>query len=121
MRSLLDPFAEETTTAAKSKRRPPPRIALVSSGLGYVNRGVETWMLDLAPALQGTMLDVELWGGAPLVQVSTLYQSMHALRRESRFVRGASWHRRYVWEQLSALPAAISRAKLGKFDLLYCG
>jgi glycosyltransferase involved in cell wall biosynthesis len=122
MRSLLDPVAAQTTeVAAETKRGARQRIAVISSGLGHVNRGVETWMLDLASALQNAPLDVELWSGAALSQASRPYKSLHVLRRESRFVRGASWHRRYLWEQLSALPAAISRAALGNFDLIYCG
>jgi glycosyltransferase involved in cell wall biosynthesis len=47
---------------------PNPRIAIASSGLGHVRRGVESWAEDLAGALHRTGADVTLFqgGGSPI-------------------------------------------------------
>jgi 1,2-diacylglycerol 3-alpha-glucosyltransferase len=41
-----------------------PRIAIACSGLGFVQRGVESWAADLAFALRRGGADVTLFGGA---------------------------------------------------------
>ncbi len=43
---------------------PPPRIAIASSGLGHVNRGIEAWAEDLGAALAARGQDVILCKGA---------------------------------------------------------
>jgi glycosyltransferase involved in cell wall biosynthesis len=42
-----------------------PRIAIACSGLGHVQRGVESWASDLAGALRRTGADVTLFGAGP--------------------------------------------------------
>jgi len=42
------------------------KIAIASSGLGHVARGIETWALDTAGALSHCSLDVTLFCAAPL-------------------------------------------------------
>lgn len=46
---------------------PGPRIAIASSGLGHISRGVESWAEDLASALHHSGADVTLFqgGGSP--------------------------------------------------------
>jgi len=44
----------------------PIRIAIASSGLGHISRGVETWARDTADALHELGVDVTLFSGAPL-------------------------------------------------------
>jgi Glycosyltransferase Family 4 len=41
-----------------------PRIAIACSGLGHVQRGIESWAADLALALQRAGADVTLFAGA---------------------------------------------------------
>jgi glycosyltransferase involved in cell wall biosynthesis len=43
-----------------------PRIAVACSGLGHVQRGIESWASDLAQALRRTGADVTLFSGASL-------------------------------------------------------
>ena len=43
------------------------RIAIASSGLGHVARGIETWALDTAAALAARGVDVTLFGGERVV------------------------------------------------------
>jgi 1,2-diacylglycerol 3-alpha-glucosyltransferase len=40
-----------------------PRIAIACSGLGHIQRGVESWAADLARALRRASADVTLFGG----------------------------------------------------------
>jgi glycosyltransferase involved in cell wall biosynthesis len=42
-----------------------PRIAIACSGLGHVQRGIESWAADLALALRRAGANVTLFGGAP--------------------------------------------------------
>lgn len=42
------------------------KIAIASSGLGHISRGVETWARDTADALHALGVDVTLFSGAPL-------------------------------------------------------
>jgi len=47
------------------------KIAIASSGLGHVARGVETWARDTAGALHERGVDVTLFAGAPLQTLPT--------------------------------------------------
>lgn len=49
-----------------------PRIAIACSGLGHVQRGIESWAADLAHALRRSGGDVTLFGGAPMEGVVAL-------------------------------------------------
>ncbi|HVZ07705.1 glycosyltransferase family 4 protein [Rhodopila sp.] len=42
-----------------------PRIAVACSGLGHIQRGIESWASDLAQALGASGADVTLFSGAP--------------------------------------------------------
>lgn len=42
-----------------------PRVAIACSGLGHVQRGIESWASDLATGLRAEGVDVTLFGGAP--------------------------------------------------------
>ncbi len=57
-----------------------PRIAVACSGLGHIQRGIESWAADLAGALQRSGADVTLFGGAPMAGVVAL----PTLRRTGR-------------------------------------
>ncbi|MHC4123083.1 MAG: glycosyltransferase family 4 protein [Planctomycetota bacterium] len=39
------------------------KIAITSSGLGHINRGIETWSKDIAHSLEGKGIDVALYKG----------------------------------------------------------
>jgi glycosyltransferase involved in cell wall biosynthesis len=47
-----------------TSRRERPRAAVACSGLGHVQRGIESWASDLARGLQQAGIDVTLFGGA---------------------------------------------------------
>jgi len=49
---------------------PPTRIAIACSGLGHVQRGIESWAADLAQALREAGADVTLFGGAAMAGVT---------------------------------------------------
>jgi glycosyltransferase involved in cell wall biosynthesis len=57
-----------------------PRIAIACSGLGHVQRGIESWASDLAEALRRTGANVTLFSGAPLAGATAL----PTLRRTGR-------------------------------------
>jgi len=71
------------------------RIAIASSGLGHVARGIETWALDTAAALAARGVDVTLFGGERVVcRVSKGAQeppmvALPGLKRSDR--RAAFW------------------------------
>src|SRR5664279_5454245 len=46
-----------------NSRVPGLRIAIACSGLGHVNRGIESWACDLAQGLTRYGIDVTLFGG----------------------------------------------------------
>lgn len=97
------------------------KVALISSGLGHVLRGVEVWMLELARLLPRDRVDVLLWSGGPLAERPLGHSCLHALSRDAALIRSASWHRRYIWEQWSVLPTTILRLRAQKVDIAYCG
>lgn len=63
------------------------RIAIASSGLGTVARGIETWALDTATALHRRGIDVTLFATAPVPVGGTPLQVIPCLRRGSRLNR----------------------------------
>jgi glycosyltransferase involved in cell wall biosynthesis len=99
----------------------PPKVALISTGLGRVMRGIETWMTELAMHL-GPGLEVQLWsGGPPPAGVPCAVRRLHALHREALPLRPFNWHRRYLLEQLSVLPRALVLLRRQRMDLAFCG
>ena len=69
------------------------KIAVASSGLGHIARGVETWARDTADALHERDVDVTLFGGAPLAPAPGKAQrvAVPCLRRFSRLSRLIVW------------------------------
>jgi 1,2-diacylglycerol 3-alpha-glucosyltransferase len=99
----------------------PLRVALISSGLGFVARGIEVWMQELARLLPQDV-HAELWSGGPPPAIDgRAARHLHALSRDARVLGTLSWHRRYQAEQLSALPRAILLLRKHRLHLAYCG
>ncbi|MEW6303162.1 MAG: glycosyltransferase family 4 protein [Verrucomicrobiota bacterium] len=97
------------------------RVALVSSGLGHVTRGIEVWMTELAAHLPAD-IDAELWsGGAPPAVRGRSACHLHGISRDAAILRPWSWHRRYILEQLSVLPRTVLRLRKSRCDIVYCG
>jgi glycosyltransferase involved in cell wall biosynthesis len=98
-----------------------PRVALISSGLGFVTRGIETWMTELARHLP-VSLNVELWsGGRPPDIPHRQTRTLLAVSRDSMAQCAFNWHRRYLNEQLSCLPRALLLLRRERTALAYCG
>lgn len=49
-----------------------PRIAIACSGLGHIQRGIESWAFDLARGLRHAGMAVELFGGGAMDGVTAL-------------------------------------------------
>ena len=56
-----------------------PRVAIACSGLGHVQRGIESWAADLGEALHRTGANVTLFSGAPMNGIGV--ESLPTLRR----------------------------------------
>ena len=61
--------------------RPPIRVAVASSGLGHVARGIEAWAADLAAALVRRGIDATLFKGSG--QASAAYERVLACWRRN--------------------------------------
>ena len=69
---------------------PPPRVAIACSGLGHIQRGIESWAADTAQALREAGLEVRLFGGGPrpdLEAVANCRREGAAARRVSGLLR----------------------------------
>jgi len=104
------------------------RIAIVSSGLGHVARGIETWAADTAAALHAMGRDVTLFKGsgraeAPYERVCRcLRRGSNLNTRLNRMLPGWAWHlglgNDYDIEQTTFALAAIPM--LGRrFDVVH--
>ncbi len=66
------------------------KVAIASTGLGHISRGIETWAKDTADALATCGIDVTLFSGAPLSPVSCRQQQaircIHRQTTLSRFI-----------------------------------
>ncbi len=85
---------------------PPLRVALLSSGLGYTVRGIESWMADLGDHLP-VDVEAELWPGGPLQHSRRRVRRCVSLNRNSRLLSPLSWDRRYYLEQLCQIPSIL--------------
>lgn len=112
------------------------RIAIASSGLGHVARGIETWARDTAVALAARGADVTLFAGgevslpavpgerAPSVVVLPGVRRFDA-RTARRIACTPAWAWRwglkdgYGWEQFSFWLALQRHLRRGRFDLLH--
>lgn len=107
------------------------KIAVASSGLGHVARGIETWAIDAAQALSSQSVDVALFaGGARVPQVECPLDIVSCLQRDGRAARFLSrwtppflWRlgltSTYGWEQFSFWLALWPKLLSGKFDILH--
>ena len=118
------------------------RIAIASSGLGHVARGIETWARDSAEVLSARVvekagvprsdsLNVTLFCGAPLavaprcrVEVLPVWKRTGTLARTlARISPGFTWRwclkNPYGWEQWSFWQRLGPRLRDGRYDILH--
>jgi hypothetical protein len=73
------------------------RIAVASSGLGHVARGIESWAADLARALDARGLHVVLFKGGGKAE-RPYERVVRCLHRESSWTQRLMWIRpRFLW------------------------
>ncbi len=105
------------------------RIAISSSGLGHVARGVETWALDTAVALAEVGEDVTLFAAGE-VGVDCNCVVLPCMRRFDKkalwlekWTPGFMWRwglkTNYGWEQLSFWMLLWRKLRKGKYDVLH--
>jgi len=116
------------------------KVAIASSGLGHVSRGIETWALDTAKALAGNGVDVTLFSGAGCPAFAKATAGMRVsgvacrvvpcLRRYGGMARwlatlspGWAWRwglkNPYGWEQWSFWRGLRRELIRGGFDILH--
>lgn len=112
------------------------RIAIASSGLGHVRRGIETWAVATAHALHRQGTDVTLFAAGPLENednppgtaprtevVPSLRRSDPWARRLARLAPAWTWRWQlrnpYGWEQLSFWRHLQPHLRHGGFHLLH--
>jgi glycosyltransferase involved in cell wall biosynthesis len=98
----------------------PLRVALLSSGLGYTVRGIESWMIDLADHLPAD-IEAELWPGGPVQHPSRRVRRCASLNRNSHLLSPLSWDRRYYLEQASQIPSILWNVRKFQPHILYSG
>jgi 1,2-diacylglycerol 3-alpha-glucosyltransferase len=104
----------------------PLRVAIACSGLGHIQRGIESWATDLAHGLRAAGVTVSLFGGAPaegLTAISCLKRTSGANRFLTGMFRHAGGWRYgagspYEVEQSSFSLALWPRIRRG-FDILH--
>ena len=105
------------------------KIAVASSGLGHVARGIETWARDTACALAQAGVDVTLFcagqvnASARTVVLPSLRRGDAAAGRAAVYSPGWAWRWQlksdYGWEQLSFWRHLWPHLRRGKFDILH--
>jgi len=111
------------------------RIAIASSGLGHVARGIETWAADTASALALRGADVTLFSAGPvqvlndgspkphISQVRCLRRDSAAAQRMAAIMPPFSWrwglNSEVGWEQLSFWFSLWPRLRSGGFHILH--
>jgi 1,2-diacylglycerol 3-alpha-glucosyltransferase len=108
------------------------KIAIASSGLGHIARGVETWARDTADALHARGVDVTLFcgapspargKGAPRVAVPCLRRRTLLSRSMVRLLPGLTWRwglkTGYGLEQLTFWMNLRRPLRQGNFDILH--
>lgn len=96
------------------------KVAIVSSGLGHVHRGIESWARELAYALKENGVDVTLFKGGGNKE-SEIEEALPCLKRDSWLLGGKksmlSWSYRYLIEQITfSIPLIF---KLRKYDIVH--
>ncbi len=106
------------------------KIAIASSGLGTVARGIETWALDTATALHRRGVDVTLFAAAPVPAGDTPLRIIRCLRRGTRLNRlivrampGVTWRwglkSDYALEQQTFWHTLKPILNRDRFDILH--
>lgn len=110
------------------------KIAIASSGLGHVARGIETWALDTARGLHRSGVDTTLFAGAelpddgrrlgaPIVVLPCLRRFQPRTQRLVRHMPGFAWRwglkSGYGWEELTFWLRLWPRLVRGRFDILH--
>ena len=101
------------------------KIAVASSGLGHVARGIETWAVDTAEALAECGVGVVLFSGGELKTVAlACFRRFDArTQRVTRLTPGFCWRwglkQAYGWEQFSFWWRLWPKLRQGKFDILH--
>ncbi len=105
------------------------RIAIASSGLGHVARGVETWALDTAQALSEAGENVTLFAAGDVgkkydcVVVPCLRRFDRMALMLAKLTPGFMWRwglkTNYGWEQLLFWLRLFPKLKKGKYDILH--
>lgn len=112
------------------------KIAVASSGLGHVARGIETWARDTAVALAAQGAEVtlfaqeqfeaqrsELGASCPVILLPSLRRGDDRAVRLSRRSPGWSWRWQlkdpYGWEQLSFWRHLWPHLRRARFDILH--
>ncbi len=106
------------------------KIAIASSGLGHITRGIETWALDTANALHRTHANVTLFAAAAVPQAEAPAIVLPCLKRNDRITRIISryapgwswrWHLKsgYDIEQFTFWTKLRRELRAGQFDILH--
>jgi 1,2-diacylglycerol 3-alpha-glucosyltransferase len=109
------------------------KIAVASSGLGHVARGIETWALDTAAALVERGVHATLFArdgfaykgpaALPVVGLQSLRRGDERAARLARRSPGWVWRWQlkdpYGWEQLSFWWRLWPQLRRGRFDILH--
>ncbi len=106
------------------------KVAVASSGLGHIKRGIETWAFETAHALQNHGVDVTLFTAAPLADTHVPTVTLPARKRNdptTRFIAKIMprwtwrWHLKstYAIEQVSFWNHLKKHITEQKFDVLH--
>lgn len=108
------------------------KIAIASSGLGHVARGIETWAYDTAHALAAQGVDATLFCGKPLavhearlpvVPLACMRRNERMAKWMTRLTPGPAWRwglkDTYGWEQFSFWLALWPHLRRGRYDILH--
>lgn len=110
------------------------RIAVASSGLGHVARGIETWARETAFALSRKGMDVVLFcnagpaasaapPGLPVQVLNCLKRGDRRAERLAARMPGFAWRwglkSPYGWEQFAFWLALWPKLKAGRFEILH--
>jgi len=96
-----------------------PRVAIVSSGLGHVHRGIETWAATVAEVLHKSGGNVILFGSGPRPDARSPYVRVPCLRRDGWIRRFVSWDKAYLYEQISFARNLRRHLRSDRFDIVH--
>lgn len=106
-----------------------PKITLISSGLGHIARGIETWTQDLAVALKERGINVTVYAGAPVeghpdfIQVPCLKRthpfSQWLMRAKLPWLWKVGWGGGYLTEQYTFTRNLLPELKKQQYDIIH--